>query len=142
MSKFRFADLDVEFKSERDRIFDVLFRGYEADFDETELSFNIGDDEVALERKLDDNRGPSRAYHAYFETAALRKVGEVLPFYNGAVLHSATFSVDGRGIAFGAFSGTGKTTHMTLWKEMLGERFQIINGDKPFVRFVDDKLYV
>ena len=41
-----------------------------------------------------------------------------------------------------AKSGTGKSTHTSLWLEHFGERARIINGDKPLLRFIDGKLFV
>ena len=68
-----------------------------------------------------------------------RKLAEKLPDFESFVLHSACFDVDGIGVAFAAHSGTGKTTHMNLWQQYLGERMTIVNGDKPIVRFFDDE---
>ena len=47
---------------------------------------------------------------------------------------------DGFAYAFSAASGTGKSTHTSLWLEHFGDRARIINGDKPIFRFVDGKL--
>ena len=76
----------------------------------------------------------------YLEFIALcRKISDKLPFNNGFLLHSTVFEVSGVGIALAALSGTGKTTHMLLWQRLLGERLTIVNGDKPFVRFLEDE---
>ena len=56
--------------------------------------------------------------------------------------HAAVVSVEGRGIAFLARSGGGKSTRVCLWKRAFGDRLTIINGDKPMLRFVDNALYV
>ena len=72
-------------------------------------------------------------------TAIQRKLAEWLPLHNAFVLHSATFDVDGVGVAFAAHSGTGKTTHMNLWQQLLGDRMVVVNGDKPIVRFFDEE---
>ena len=71
--------------------------------------------------------------------AVLRKLAEWLPIHNAFVLHSACFDVDGVGTVFAAHSGTGKTTHMNLWQELLGDKMTIVNGDKPVIRFFDDE---
>ncbi len=42
---------------------------------------------------------------------------------------------EGRGIAFLARSGVGKSTHINLWKQLLGDKCEIINGDKPLIRY-------
>lgn len=68
-----------------------------------------------------------------------RKVGEWLPRHNAFVLHCACFDVNGTGVAFAAHSGTGKTTHMNLWQQYLGDKMTVVNGDKPIVRFFDEE---
>lgn len=57
------------------------------------------------------------------------------------LLHAAVISCDGKGIAFLARSGVGKTTHTLLWKRVFQEQLRIINGDKPIVRFFDGVPY-
>lgn len=61
--------------------------------------------------------------------------------FDAMILHCATFCVDGRAVALAAKSGTGKTTHMRLWKKYLGDKMTAINGDKPIIRFLDDIPY-
>lgn len=39
-----------------------------------------------------------------------------LPFYDRVTLHGACISYKGNGILFTAASGTGKSTHIGLWK--------------------------
>lgn len=65
-----------------------------------------------------------------------------MPFYNAFMLHAAAIAVDGVAYIFTAPSGTGKTTHILLWKEHFGERAVIVNGDKLLLRFLDGKVYV
>ena len=75
----------------------------------------------------------------YAVSNALRKIAEWVPLNGAFLLHSACFDVNGTGVAFAAHSGTGKTTHMRLWQQLLGDRLTIVNGDKPIVRFFDDE---
>ena len=58
------------------------------------------------------------------------------------VMHAATIGVDDKAYAFTAKSGTGKSTHIALWKRMLGDRVYAINGDKPIIKIVDGKAFV
>ena len=51
-------------------------------------------------------------------------------------------AVDGKAYLFTAPSGTGKSTHARLWREMLGDRVVMINDDKPIIRFIDGAFYV
>ncbi len=74
-------------------------------------------------------------------SAMLRKFSMWTLANDAFYLHSALIDVDGVGVAFAAPSGTGKTTHMRLWGELLGDKMRIINGDKPIARFFYDKQY-
>lgn len=73
------------------------------------------------------------------DLAIQRKIAEWVPLHGAFLLHSACFDVNGTGVAFAAHSGTGKTTHMRLWQQLLGDRLTVVNGDKPIVRFFDDE---
>ncbi len=109
---------------------------YISNSDNVSLSFEISDDEINYEKSL-CNYKVSRCYLE--SIAVYRKLAEWLPNNNAFVLHSATFDVDGVGVAFAAHSGTGKTTHMNLWQQLLGDKMTIVNGDKPIVRFFDEE---
>ena len=58
--------------------------------------------------------------------------------HDALLLHAAVIELDGRAIAFSARSGTGKSTHIRLWRRVFGDRVQIVNGDKPIIRFSHD----
>ena len=59
---------------------------------------------------------------------------------NGIVLHASCIEYQGKGIAFTAPSGTGKSTHTGLWERHV-EGTRIINDDAPVIRIKDDKPY-
>lgn len=69
-----------------------------------------------------------------------RKISLALLNYDAFLLHAAVVDLDGHGLAFSAPSGTGKTTRVLLWQNAFGNRIKVINGDKPILRFIDDKL--
>lgn len=62
--------------------------------------------------------------------------------YDAMLMHCAAVAVDGEAYLFTALSGTGKTTHINLWREKFGDRFLVINGDKPILRIRGDKFFV
>lgn len=71
----------------------------------------------------------------YLETLAVyRKVAEGLLDYGVLLFHGSAVAVDGRGYLFTAASGTGKSTHVRLWREQFGKRAVMINDDKPLLR--------
>lgn len=80
---------------------------------------------------------------AYLETIALqRKVTEILFDNDTLLFHGSVVAVDGVAYLFTAKSGTGKSTHTRLWREMLGERAVMVNDDKPFISVSDDGITV
>lgn len=79
----------------------------------------------------------------YLETIALqRKISEKFLNHNILLFHGSTVSVDGVAYLFTATSGTGKSTHTRLWREMLGDRAVMVNDDKPFVSVDGDLVIV
>ena len=56
----------------------------------------------------------------------------------GGVLHSSSLAYKGQGLCFTANSGTGKSTHVGLWKQRFGDDVDIINDDKPAIYFDGD----
>ena len=80
----------------------------------------------------------------YLESLAVfRKLCDyLLSFRQGIIFHSSAIAVDGKAYLFTAPSGTGKSTHARLWREMLGNRAVMINDDKPIIRFTDGDFYV
>lgn len=57
--------------------------------------------------------------------------------YNAFMIHASAVCYQGNAILFSAPSGTGKTTHTELWREMDPTAF-ILNDDSPIIRFFDD----
>lgn len=80
---------------------------------------------------------------AYLESLAVfRKIAERLPEYDTMLFHGSAVAVDGRAYLFTAKSGTGKSTHARLWRELLGPRAVMVNDDKPLLRFSDAGVQV
>lgn len=71
-------------------------------------------------------------------TLLYRAICGRMPAYGAMLLHAAVVTVDGRGYAFSAARGVGKTTHLRAWQGMLGDRMAVVNGDKPLVRRASD----
>lgn len=76
---------------------------------------------------------------AYCESVCLyRNLCNALPRLNAFLLHAATVRADDAAYAFLGHSGTGKSTHIRLWMEQFSDRVEIINGDKPIIRRMED----
>ena len=78
----------------------------------------------------------------FLERAAIqRKFAEALFDLDILLLHGSTVAVDGHAYLFTARSGTGKSTHTRLWREVFGPRAVMVNDDKPFLKFTPDGVF-
>lgn len=71
-------------------------------------------------------------------TELYRPIAEAMPALGGFVFHGAAITFGERGYIFAAPSGTGKSTHIRLWRKYLGDTVDIVNGDKPIITVADD----
>ncbi len=91
-------------------------------------------------RKSDEERRQEGLpeYHfpqPYLETLAVyRQLATALIARGVLLIHGSVIAVDGEGYLFTALSGTGKSTHVRLWRELFGERAVMVNDDKPLIR--------
>ena len=76
---------------------------------------------------------------AYMESG--RQFQTRLILFSGFFLHSSAVEVDGKAYLFSGHSGVGKSTHVGLWQQMLGDRVCRFNDDKPALRYVDGCWY-
>ncbi len=58
-------------------------------------------------------------------------------YHDGLVLHASALSYQGKGIAFTAPSGSGKTTHAILWEKRFNAA--VLNDDCPIIRCINGK---
>lgn len=79
----------------------------------------------------------------FLERSAIqRKFAEHLFGCDTLLFHGSAVAVDGEGYLFTARSGTGKSTHTRLWREVFAERAVMINDDKPFLQITQLGVYV
>ena len=98
-----------------------------------DLTVRITPQDIAYENAADEKL--QHFSDAYREGLAVcRRISEYMPSCDTFLFHASAIAVDGRAYLFAAASGTGKSTHARLWRELLGERAVMINDDKPFVR--------
>lgn len=129
-----YFDLQPKYDMLKDMCKDYLCTPTESD---EVFSIRVSDKEILSETPDTDYRDPE-----YLETLAVyRKISEILPTRDGYLFHAAVIEVNGVAIAFTARSGTGKTTHIRLWKKVFGDKVDIVNGDKPLMRYVDSELF-
>ncbi len=76
---------------------------------------------------------------APIDVRCFNMLGEVFRYCilkkNGMVVHSSSLDYNGSGVIFSAPSGTGKSTHTSLWMKYYGEQTRMINDDCPAITF-------
>lgn len=138
MFVIKLADLYIEI----DNRFDYTERfcsGYIADGGSVDFSVSVSDDDLKKESELAHTASSDAALEC---TAVYRKICTEILRYDAFFIHSSVVAVDGAAYAFAAASGTGKSTHTSLWLKHFGGRALIVNGDKPIMRFTDKGLTV
>lgn len=78
---------------------------------------------------------PPYAFDApYLETLAVyRQIATQCVSRKRILMHGSVIAVDGRAYMFTARSGTGKSTHVRLWRQLFGTRAVMVNDDKPLI---------
>ncbi len=116
---------------------------------EPDYSIEITMDDIELERvkMTEENRleglpEPEVLDNHLEMTAVYRKLADAFIDEGIILFHGSVVAVDGQAYLFTAKSGTGKSTHTTLWREMFGERAVMVNDDKPLLEIRDGGVTV
>ena len=117
---------------------EYLCRDYLTDESHTDFSVCADEKEILLE--IQETNAPINAEYA--ESVCIhRAIAEHLAEYDAFLLHSAFIECEGVGVAFAAKSGVGKSTHISIWQRVFGDKVRVINGDKPIVRLINGEFY-
>jgi len=146
---YRFADTDVSVETVYPA-FGRMAEAYEKNADpDAAFSIAVTEADIAEERRRsaeqDAREGvPVRNWSdGYLETLAIyRKLCDRLIERDVLLFHSSAIEADGKAYLFTAPSGTGKSTHTRLWREVFGDRVRMINDDKPLLRFGENGVTV
>lgn len=145
--KYRIADRLIEITSLYPDIHEYC-KDYAAD-GVPDFSVRITQEDIDFEREktakeyaYEGKRAPDYSVGLLEETAVYRKIAEQMPLYDTFVFHGSVIAVDGAGYLFTAKSGTGKSTHTRLWRELLGEKAVMVNDDKPLIKCTDRDIIV
>lgn len=109
----------------------------------------ITPEDIAFEQKRSERedvvegRTVRRYAEPYLETLAIyRKIADRMLDLDTLLFHGSAICVDGEAYLFTAKSGTGKSTHTRLWRELFGDRAFMVNDDKPLLRVLEDRVLV
>ena len=131
------ADKYIEINSVYDELRN-FFRDYLVTDATPDFSVSLSKEDILAEQEATSENQFSPAY---LETLALlRKLAEILPSHNRILMHGASISYNEHAYLFTAPSGTGKSTHIRLWKKYLGDDVKIVNGDKPFISLENEPM--
>lgn len=140
---YRFADVDIRISSVHEKVH-RLCEDYRTDGGTYDFAVETTRKDIEYERersaRTDELEGiPVRSFSDGYleELAVYRKMAEILPDYDTLLMHGSAVAVDGAAYLFIAKSGTGKSTHTRLWRELLKEKAVMINDDKPLVRVTE-----
>lgn len=87
-------------------------------------------------------RVPNLSDSSYEYLATGWSFNSQLPNFDGLMLHSSALVMDGKAYLFSAPCGTGKSTHVSLWRRVFGDdRVRVLNDDKPVLRLEDGVWY-
>ncbi len=111
----------------------AYFENYDA-FEDIEIS----DKEIEAESLT------CKQPHDLVENLAIQRkiINILLTKYNAVFFHGSSVKYNNKGYVFTAPSGTGKSTHTALLKELLGDKLTYINDDKPILKVEGDRVYV
>lgn len=119
-------------------------RDYAAPDAPVALSIETTVDDIEFERRRSEVSDTyaqvpfRRSSDGFLESLAVsRKIAEAVPFRDTFLMHGSCVAVDGEAYLFTAKSGTGKSTHTRLWRELFGDRAIMVNDDKPLIRVSD-----
>lgn len=135
MFTIRMAEKNIQINNRYDYIKDYC-KNYIVNNVIPDFIVEVSDDEILAEKSEEYS-----STMGYLETLAVyRKICERLVDDNIILVHSSVLMVDGQAVMILAPSGTGKSTHSRLWRQVYGDRVTMINDDKPLVSvYTDDE---
>lgn len=141
---YRIADLYIEINSFYDYVHS-LCSDYRVDtYPRIDFSVTMTREAIIAEKQtiLRDNLAVSKSVDIIESYVVYREICKKMLEYDAFLMHGALIEYENRGYLFTAKSGTGKTTHINLWRKVFGEdKVTIVNGDKPLIRFIDGKIF-
>lgn len=140
IERFKLADVVVAAQFKNEYLSRQCAKYLAAPGDTPDVYVQVTDDDIAYERAQDASLRLSDGY--YESLAFYRKFSEAVASMNCILFHGSALSVHDEGYLFGAPSGTGKSTHARLYRQVYGDAVQMINDDKPLLRKQNDDFII
>lgn len=145
---YRIAEQNISITSLYDEVH-LLCADYRCPGAAPDFAVQTAEEDIEFERVRSEREDKKagirwrRFSDGYLETLAVyRKIAERMPFCDTILFHGSCVAVDGEAYLFTAKSGTGKSTHTRLWRELLGERAVMVNDDKPLIRITGTEAVI
>ncbi len=139
MTIYKIADLNIGIENHSDFTKEYM-KDYLSTDTEYDFCVSVTDDMVEFEKKIAEKPVPEKYYES---TAILRYIcKKIVSNYDGFFLHCSCLEYEDMAYIFTAKSGTGKSTHARLWREVFADKVTMINDDKPIIRLIDNKFYI
>ena len=132
----KFADIYIKIHTNYDYMFKFC-KDYIVNTETYDFEVFPGENYLDI---LSDNQIFSEEYRE--SISIYEEIGKQLPKINAFIMHGAVITYKDKALMFTAKSGTGKSTHIKLWKQYFNADVDIVNGDKPIVRFFEDGIKV
>ncbi len=137
MNLHRIAGITVDMGYKYDKLKKQAAAYRTANEEKADMTIYLNDE--LLEQKQKEYPHLSAEDCEYIFTSSIFYSG--LLHYGGFMLHSSAVVMDNHAYLFSANSGTGKSTHTSLWQKAFGaERARILNDDKPAIRITDSGI--
>ena len=134
--KIKLANIVVEINA-----FNEFTKHYCEDFltdEESNYVITMTKEDFENERNINED---GKVYGNEEISALYRKIADIFIEKGIIVAHGASFMVNNYGFIVTAHSGVGKSTHVRLLKEYLGDKLVYINDDKPLLE-INDKVTI
>lgn len=139
-AKYRIAGVDTGLILRKGGIIETQAKEYLCDFEgDPQIVVGLPDEYIAQKRAVVPHMTDFEVEYMWSGSEFCTKLLE----FDGFMLHASGVVYQDRAYLFSAPSGTGKSTHTTIWRKTFGEdKTYIINDDKPVIRMVDGNVLV
>lgn len=142
MHIYRIAEMNIAVKAKYEETYRYM-ADFQTDSEQYELYIEPTEEMIRYEAELGEEiHGYAGSLYICEAVAILRVICDYIIDKGGFFLHCSCLKYKGEAIIFTAPSGTGKSTHASLWREHFGEEVEMINDDKPLVREKDGRFII
>ena len=142
MKIYRIAEMNIAVQARYEETY-LYMRDFLTDSEEYELYIEPTDEMIQYEARLGEEiHGQAGSMYICEAVAILRVICDYIIDKKGFFLHCSCLKYKDEAVIFTAPSGTGKSTHASLWRRHFGDEVVMINDDKPLVREKDGRFII